>query len=661
MMLGRCQSTLLVALSLLVWLLTASVACAVIHPASAVVGPESGILDVDGAAMAPDGTGGIVYRKQVNGAAAHVFVVPFANGHWGAPAQVDQDDPFGASQPTIAAGDGGRLLVVWVQERNIDSHGVALYELMGASLQPGATSFGLPIVIDPNVGDPFTGDVGAVEPQLAMAPDGVAYVVYRVVTNDCERFRGDPQNSACPLNGAPDKLVDVRVARFDYLLWSSLGAINRAPQIAMRDPTPANAPSIGIDDLSDNEGVVAWQEPDSSGVARIWVRRLFGVVQSNVLLASPETLHGQAVTSDAEAPVVADSSEGEARIAFRIQGLAGSAVTTTQLFLNSLPSTVDFHGGALSGAAPIAGATGGGLGQPSAAIDTRGEFRLAWTQEGATQELTGNDEALGSPQAVGAAAGQALTAINPAGGGVTAWAAASPAGLPVVEVREDYAQSAYQLARLVGGISGGVSGLALGGDEQGDALLGWMQGPPGGSEVVGDFVQAPPAPFQVTTPIGWVKARSAQISWTAAPDAVAGVTYAVYVDGHPRLQGLTGLEAHLNAAALGDGVHHVQVLASDNSGQETMSAAGVLKTAADPPVVKVALIDRDHGVRVTVRDGADGVDARATRISFGDGRHTHGRKTATHVYVRAGTYSVTAFVRDNVGNTATVRLHVRVR
>jgi hypothetical protein len=638
-------------------LLVPAPAGAVINPASVVVGPENDILDVDGAAMAPDGTGGIVYRKQIDGV-THVFAVPFANGRWGAPMQVDQDDPFGASQPAIAAGDGRRLLVVWVQKRNVDSSGAALYELMGASLQPGANGFGEPIVIDPNVGEPFTGDAGAVEPKLAMAPDGVAYVVYRVVTNDCKISLATP---GCPLNGSTDQLVDVRVARYDYLLWSSLGAVNRAPQIAMRAPTPANAPTIGIDDLSDNQGIVAWQEPDSAGVARIWVRRLFGVVQGNVLQASPEKLNGQPVSADAEAPVIADGPEGEARLAFRIQGEAGSAVTTTQLFVNSLPSTVDFHGGQLTGATPIAGAAGGGLGQASAAIDTRGEFRLAWTVGGAVQELTGSNEGLGSPLSIGAAAGPALTAINPAGGGVTAWATTTPIGQPVVDVREDYAQGAYQLAQLAGGIAGGVSGVSLGGDNQGDALLGWMQGPPGASEVVGDFIQAPPAPFQVTTPIGWVRARSVPISWTAAPDAVAGVTYAVYVDGHLRAQGLAGLKTHLSPAALGDGVHHVQVLATDGAGQQMMSPAGVLKTEADPPTVRITLIDRRRGVRITIGRDPAGVDAGAIRISFGDGRHARGRRLATHVYARAGTYAITAFVRDNVGNAATVRLRVRVR
>ncbi|MCL2770254.1 MAG: PKD domain-containing protein, partial [Solirubrobacterales bacterium] len=237
----------------------------------------------------------------------------------------------------------------------------------------------------------------------------------------------------------------------------------------------------------------------------------------------------------------------------------------------------------------------------------------------------------------------------------------SSGGLPVVEAREDYTNGAYQAATLAGGVEGPVSGLSLAGSGEGDALLGWMQGPPGRSEVVGDFVQAPPAPFALTPPNGWVRARDARVQWEAASSAAAGVTYSVYVDGRSLLSGLTGTSADLSSTALGDGVHEVQVLASDPVGQRTMSAKAQLMIAADPPTVHVALIHHRRGVRVTVREKGPGVDAQATRISFGDGRHAAGRANLRHLYRRAGLYTITARVRDEVGNRATVHIRVRVR
>ncbi|HEV3072555.1 MAG TPA: hypothetical protein VGY76_14145 [Solirubrobacteraceae bacterium] len=630
---------------------------ALIHPATVVDGPANDVLEVDGTAMARDGSGGIVYRKRVNGV-THVFAARFESGGWSSPVQVDVADTLGASQPAIAAGEGGRLLVVWVQVRNVNSHGISLYELMSASSQPGARGFGPPIIVDANVGEPYTGDVSAVNPKLAMAPNGAAYLVYRVITNDCLSGFGDPQNGSCPLNGTEKKLVDVRVARYNYLLWSTLGAVNRASQVAMPTPTDANAPAIGIDGLSGN-GVVTWQEPDSSGAERIFVRRLFGTVQGNVLQASPDAIGGRPVTSDADAPTVAVSPEGAARIVYRIAGLAGSAVRTTSLFVNLLPSAVDFHGSRLATATLVPGAVQAGMGTPAAVVDRKGNFRLAWTQGGVVEDLTGNEEAIGSPLQVGFSAGRAFTTINPSGGGTTAWAA-STAGLSVVGVREDYSQGAYQTARLAGTVPGGVDGLSLGGDGQGDALLGWTQGPPGASEVAGAFVQAPPGPLQVLTPPGWVRARSASVSWTASFDAVPGISYAVYVDGHPRARGLTRLQTSLDPKALGDGTHSVQVLATSGD-QQTMSPASPLKIDANPPIVRITRTRDGRGVHVSVRDRASGVDARATRISFGDGGRSRGRTQATHEYGGAGVYSITAQVRDRVGNRATVRLRMSVR
>jgi hypothetical protein len=646
----------MIALAAAACLLLPSAALAVIHPANVLDGPANDIVDVDGTAMAPDGSGGIVYRKDLGGV-IHIFAAQFINGRWGAPVQVDTADPYGASMPAIAAGDGGRLLVVWVQARNVNSQGTTLFELVGASLQPGAGSFGQAVVIDANVGEPFTGDDSAVDPALAMNPSsGQAYVVYRVITNDCNTVIGDPPTAACPAGNSTSKLVDVRVARFNYLTWSSLGAINRAPQIPMRNPTPSNAPSIGID-LNGN-GVVAWQEPGDDGVARIWVRRLFGVVLGNVLQASPETIGSRPLSSDAEAPAVAMGPYGEARIAYLIDGAPGSVVPTTRLYVNSISSELGLKAAQLTGAVSLADA---GSGTPSVAIDSRGDYRLAFTRAGAVQELAGSDESVGSPVVVGSSEAQAApTAISPAGGGTTAWTTAA-GGASVVDVREDFARGAFQLAQLAGAIAGSVSGLACGGSGQGDALLGWMQGATGQSEVVGDFIQAPPAPFNVTVSSNWVRAASAAVAWEASPDAVAGVTYTVYVDGKARVRGLSGLATHLSSAGLGDGVHHVQVLASDNSGQQTMSSEHVLKIDANPPTVRVRVIDGQRGVRVTVRDSASGVEARKTLIAFGDDQHAKGRATVSHEYRRAGLYTIRAQVQDKVGNHATVELRVRVR
>ncbi|HEY2631424.1 MAG TPA: PKD domain-containing protein [Solirubrobacteraceae bacterium] len=633
-----------------------SSAGAQVQPAVVLDGPSNAILDVDGDALAPDGTGGLLYRRQVEGV-PHVFAVPFRNGKWGAPVEVDGEDPYGAGEPAIAAGEGGRLLVVWVQARNVSSRDVTEYALMSASLQPGAGGFGQPIMVDPNVGEPYTGDVSAVAPRLAMAPDGAAYVVYRAILDDCGLGdEANPARASCR-QGTADKVVAVRVARFNYLTWSSLGEINRTPQIAMLDPTETNAPSIAI--ALGGNGVVAWQEPDVGGVARIWVRRLFGTVKGSVLQASPQTVEGHPVSSTTDAPVVSVGPFGNAEIAFRMLGAAGTAVPTSRLYVNSIFSEVDPHGSQLRGAELVPDSTGENLGPPSDAVDADGDYRLSWTAGGTVHVLEGTTRSMGSASVIGAASGVAPTAINPAGGGSSAWEA-PPGSAPYVQVREDYGDGAFQAARLAGGVAGPVAGGALAGDGQGDALIGFTQGPVGDAEVLGAFAQAPPAPFVPSTPNGWQRKGSVAVSWEPSFDAVAGVTYAVYIDGRPRAKGLTGLSTSLRTSALGDGVHQVQVLATDDTGQQTMSGRNELKVDINPPIVKLTLADHRRGVRVSVRDSASGVAAHATWIAFGDGSHARGRTTVKHVYGQAGLYKLEIRIRDRAGNRATVHLRVRV-
>jgi hypothetical protein len=633
-------------------------AAGAIHPASVLDGPANNIVEVDGTAMASDGTGGVVYRKSVEGI-DHVFAVQVQDGHWGAPIEVDTADSYGASEPAIAAGDGGRLLVVWVQPRNTSPENVPEYELMGAALQPGASSFGQAITIDGNVGEPYTGEAELVDPRLAMAPDGVAYVVYRVLTFACNRLR-DPivasQWAQCSAGGTQ---MEIRAARYSYLFWTSLGSINRAPQITLRAPTSANLPAIGIEDLPGNNGVVAWQEPDSGGVARIWVRRLFGTTRGNVLQASPSMLGGHTVTSDADSPTLSVSPYGGARVAYLIHGAPGSAVAGTGLYTNNLPSSIDFHGAQFGEATRVADAGQGALGAPDASIDLAGDFQLAWLQGANVQLLSGGESSLGSTQTLGAGGGQPFATVDPAGGGTTAWS--DPNGAQTVDVREQFAQGATQSAKLAGDVAGGVSGLSLAGDGHGDALLAWSQGPTGRSEVIGAFVQAPPGPFDLVVPKGWVHPAQATIGWEEPFAAADGLSYSVYVDGRRRLSGLTGLGATLPLAGLGDGTHSVQVIATDPNGQQTKSTVGELRIDADPPVVHAQLIDHGRGVLVSVSDMASGVDAAATRIAFGDGAHAHHGVRDKHVYRTAGTYTIVADVRDRAGNRASVTIHVRVR
>ncbi|HXA54541.1 MAG TPA: hypothetical protein VNV37_06675, partial [Solirubrobacteraceae bacterium] len=243
-----------------------------ILPAQTIDGPSEDIVGFGGAAMAEDGTGGIVYLKRVDGV-PHVFVSRYVEGHWRAPERVDTEEPFAASWPRIGAAEGGELIVVWATPF-ATYHEKSVYELLGAELGPGAEHFAPAIIVDRDI-EEATGT----SPGLAVSSTGQADVVYRVV---------QPSNAfGVALLRAGDVVEQVRVAHFDGQRWSDLGVINRDAGVGMRPPTPANAPAIAIGPTGN--GIVVWQEPDIEGVGRIWARRIFGASLDYVMPISAET------------------------------------------------------------------------------------------------------------------------------------------------------------------------------------------------------------------------------------------------------------------------------------------------------------------------------------------------------------------------------------
>ncbi|HTU28358.1 MAG TPA: PKD domain-containing protein [Solirubrobacteraceae bacterium] len=670
-----------VAAALLGCALVCGPAHAAISASQVLDGPTNDILDVDGAALAPDGTGGIVYRKEVGGV-DHVFAVPVDDGQWGSPVEVDTADAYGASEPAIGAQDGGGLLVVWVQPRAIASNGTTLYELMSAYMGPGASTFAPAIMVDPNVGEPDTGTFSAVEPRIAMAPDGDAYVVYRADDDDCETSglaldQGNPFNPECPVQDTSSPtaaIIEIRVARFAQGPWSSMGEINRAPQLAMRIPSADNEPSIAIGD--GKAGLVVWQEPDATGIARIWARRLFGTTVGNVIQLSPSTINGQAVGADADSPAAGFDDAGLATASFRLQGGPGSPLGAAEVMSQVVPASE----ASITPASNVGGSAT--ISSPSLAEGAGGEERIAYVSGGEAYATNGSAE---KPVALGAAAGgDAFTSVDPDGGGVTAWLG-SQNGLPVVDINDQFPTGGAQYGELVGGLPGPITGLSFGSDPQGDAIVAWMQGSPGDSEVVASVADGSPQRFIVQTPTGWQAGDRIRVSWNPAAASTA-VTYSVLVNGRVVLRGLHGPSATAPATSpqfpsrpvsstgeaatitrslplgkLGQGVKHVQIIATDAGGQSVTSAVHTIKIDRTPPLVTLARIDHGHGVRVTVSDSGSGVDAGATRLSFGDGAHSSRHAVARHVYRRSGSYTIVARVEDRAGNRATINLKVRVR
>lgn len=646
--LALCLATLLAALAMAC--VPAPARAGALAP-TVLAGPSSSILEVDGAALAADGTGGVVYRQMQNGV-PHVFVSRFLHGRWGSPIQADVGQIGPATDPAIAAAEDGELLVVWVQPWTwiSASPGAAAtlhYELMSAVLQPGAQSFSQIVQIDD------VGDGSAAYPALAMAPNGDAYLAYRVVTNPLAPGTTLPIQ---PMR-AGDELVEVRVARFNGLSWSLLGQVNGLPgQVTMRKPSASNAPAIGVNDAGD--GLIAWQEPEISGVARIWARRLSGTTKGNIMQVSPSTIDGAAVTVDADAPALALSEYGQAVVAFRLAGGSGSPLHAAGLMVNPLTLPVAEEVSSFTGAVPVASAEG--IGPPSVAIDQDGDYRISYSAGGSARLLI-DKEGKALPQlTLGSGSGASLTALSPEGGGATAWATQNASGQPAVALRQEFPDGAWQEGLLTAPISGAVADLSAAGSGLGDELVGFRQDAGAQTRVVAGVAQAPPQQFRIEAPSGWVSARDAILRWQPALDSLGSVTYSVIVDGRVLARGLSGLSLRLSVRELGDGVRHVQVLATDDLGQETMSPPATLKVQSNPPLVSVREIG-DGRVRVRVYGDDAGVRRGKTSIAFGDGAGVRGRDTAVHRYSRPGRYTIVVQAIDTVGNRREAQIEVSVR
>ncbi len=634
-------------------LASAARAGAVILPAKTIDGPSEDIVGFGGAAMAEDGTGGLVYLKRVGGV-PHVYVSRFAAGRWQAPMRVDTEQQFGASWPRIGAAEGGELIVVWATPFATE-HGHPVYELLGSELAPGSSTFGRPAIVDPDIQE-ATGT----SPDLAVTSTGQADVVYRVANF----------SATVPLLRPSDVVESVRVASFNGERWSSLGSVNREPGLSMRPPTEANAPQIALGPTG--SGVVVWQEPEASGVGRIWARRLFGSSLDYVMPVSATSYNGVPINNDADAPAVAISKLGQAEVAYRQPYAGGSPLPGARIFLNTLPDGESESGQQFLGALQADPSIGGGklasVGRPSIDVDERRETRLLYDANGQPRvvERTGkgvlSSSTLGTPftgSLLGPAPELASAAVvNPEDGGVSAWPSTDAQGRPGVGVREDFPDGAVQTALLSGGAGGPIGEIAVGRSGLGDGLVAFQQGPIGNAAIVGAQVTAPPAPFAVTLPKTWIRPAQLRVVWAAAESANGPLTYQPVLDGRAMGSATTGLSYAFPTHSVSTGTHDVQLIARDIYGQEILTAESSVKVDGAPPRVRIT--KRGRTVVVRVSDRGSGLVSSSVRVSFGDGAFSNKHRNAAHRYGRGGVFTVHVTARDRAGNRVAVHRRVRL-
>lgn len=622
-------------------------AWAVVSNVHLVDGPSAEVQDASvDAAMSEDGTGGVVYLKNVDGR-DHVFATQFRNGDWRPPQRVDVGQAFDSSWPRIGAGDGGRLVVTWVQE-----FGVGTDRMFSATLDPGSSGFRDPVPVDFNVGE-----ATSTFPDLAMSRGGQAYLAYDVITD------------TSPSNPQGYVGVDVRLARYGNRLWSVLGSpIDRNNAIPMRQPTADNAPEVGID--VQGQGVVAWQEPDDEFVDRIWARRVFDTRLGIPLQVSPSTYDGAPLRGPADAFSLDVSGFAQAAVAFRQQPGQSSRLDAPHVFVNEMPDVFSEGAEAFGEARVADGAARGGLGVPSVAVDPRSLFVTAFGSGPETMLAAGDDgsvaEAVRIDTGASSIAGDPLVDLAETGAAVAAWRELR-GGAGLLAVQERRADGVVEATTLSAPRGGSVGGLAMGGSGLGDAIVAWPQGSGTSSQVAATVIDAPPDPFFVLLPDGWQRKRKIPIAWDKTLNAIGGITYSVSVDDEPVIDGVKKHKARLGRDDVDDGRHRIQVFAIDDAGQETGSLTGRLLVDRNAPEVELKRQGRKLEVTVSDGDKGDGSGLKgAAKVSFGDGARAKatgkkgGAARAGHRFKRRGTYAVSVKARDGAGNKVAFRKKVRI-
>lgn len=619
-------------------------AAAAVLPTGTLHGPDDAPtgVEVAAAAMADDGTGGVVFLRQDTDNRAHVFVARYANGAWDPPQRVDnypdQDQAFTASWPRIAAADGGRLVVVWVEEYG------ATDRLYSASLGPGARLFTEPVPIDLNIRESNV----ATFPSLSMNGAGVAYLSYRVVT--------DANQNGDLVKGYVR--AETRIARFNSWTWSKFEQLaNRSSSVVLK-PSSGNSPKIAVDGLGD--AVVAFQEPDDEFIDRVWARRIFGTTLGLPLLASLQSYRGAPLRGPVDSFALSNSTFGAAAVAYSQQPGSRSPLSGPSVFVNTVPSVYHLDAGTFSGSRLLA--EGVAARSLSTAINRNESFSTAIDATDSTLLVSGSGTDIRSSERLEDLAAGTHSEISvavsddPVPTNIEAWISG---GGDTARLRYSSARAGVELATLNAG-SGSVSQLRLASNKRGDAIVAYRRSTPRGFLVEAAIVDAPPGQFELQLPVGWQRKRSVPISWSPTPNSIGPVTYEILVDG--RLMASTQqLSTVLHVQQ--DGRHRVAVVAVDWVGQRTLVDAP-MRIDRRRPTVRIGR--HRHGrVTVNVTDEsklkAAGIVRSKTSISWGDGSPTHRATQGGHTYKSSGRYLLVVRSRDRAGNTTLLRKRLIIR
>ncbi len=615
----------------LVLCLVAPAALAQPAPAPPVVidGPSPGIVAPTGLGMsiARDGTGGLVYLKQVAGV-AHVFVSVLSGGVFQPPVEVDSALPSASSQPVVAAGNGGLLEVAFI-------NGGQLFAVQAATSSS-------------RLGAPSSLFSGASNPAIQMTNFGKAYLTFTAI--DGSGF-------------------DVRLAYYYAGQWSLEAApLNATP--ADDAGTGAGRPAVGA--AGDGVAIVAWGEN-----GHVYTRRVWATAPSVVFEQADAPLPGCSETSAGEPAVAAGGDSSYAPVAFE-EHLTCGGQSQSRVVVNRL------HGSVYDGVTPADGLTTpatDGADQPQVAVT---EYGAGWVTSARTSAHDVYAMALGSNGSPGpvvqvnglpnASAPDPVPAIAGLFSDLIAWQH-DPGASQMPEIRVRYApQDAglgpeQILSSPAQGPTDAAAGLTGGGDVAGDAAMAWVQGAPGALRIVVAQLYQPPGTPSPANAFRYVRSTTPTFAWRPANELWGPVSYLVSVDGARIAQ--TSATFVRTTAGLAQGPHHWRVVAVNPAGRQTAGRPATVFVDTIAPLLKFRVTGHRRAgsavhISVSYTDAppplpaADASGIAQVVVKWGDGSRYVIRHGKFHVYKRRGRYKVTVTVKDRAGNTTVVVAYVRI-
>jgi hypothetical protein len=591
-------------------------------------GPSPDIVGLSNLAIARDGTGGLVYVKQVSGV-PHVFVSRLVGGSFQAPEQLDASLGGSSSQPVIAAGRGGLLRVAFINSGS-------LYAITRANADSG---YGPPV-------DLFA---GAANPSLQMTLIGKTYIAF----------------TAAGAGGH-----DVRTAYFNAGHWAlESGALDASA--ADDAGTGSGRPQVAA--AGDGVAIVAWGEG-----GHVYTRRVWGTSPSVVFeQADVPSLAGWQEVSADEPMIGAGGDSSYASVVFHEVLSNGSAQQSRVLMSRLRASAFD----PVTQPDAISMPSAAQADQPQVVVNDSGRGLVTSARTDSNQAVAahlGSNDVASAGFRLDSLPNSSLPYAVPGLAGLTsdliAWQ--QDPGLPSTpEIRVRYALDGLTfgpelvLSTPAQGAADAADGLSASGDATGNAAVAWVQQSAGAKQIVAAQMYQPPNAFSPTSTFRYVRTAQPALAWAPAKDQWGPTRYVVNVDGVQVAQ--TYATSLRLPAALADGSHAWQVTAVNPAGltsamrpgrfwidtvapQGTLTLTGKLRPKtllhAD-----VRYTDAPLPVPPASASGIAGVV-----IKWGDGSSFKIKHGNFHAYTLAGRYTITVVITDRAGNVTTLRKAIKL-